>query len=259
MTYGGMIAETVQISGHGGDAIDSYVARPSGEGPFPGVIVIHHMPGWDEWSIEVTRRFAQHGYAAICPNLHHRVGPGPLTEVVQRVRDAGGSRDDYVVGDIQAALDYLRSLPFSSGPVGVIGFCSGGRVAYMVGCKVPGIDAAVDCWGGNVIAPADRPTENQPAAVIDMTPDLACPLLGIFGNDDQDPDPEQVNKTEAELKKHNKSYEFHRYDGAGHGFFGWERPSYRPELAVDAWQKVYAFYERHLTAPAKGKKASVKV
>ena len=70
-----------------------------------------------------------------------------------------------------------------------------------------------------------------PVAPIDMTKDLCCPLLGMFGNDDRAPSPEQVNQHEAELKKHGKTYEFHRYDGAGHGFFYWHRPLYRPEQA----------------------------
>ena len=249
MASEGMIAEIVRIKGHEGDLIDAYSARPIGDGPFPGVVVIHHMPGWDEWSKEVTRRFAHHGYAAICPNLHYRVGPGPLEEVVQRVRDAGGSRDAFVLGDLAAARDYLLSSPAANGRIGVIGFCSGGRIAYMAGCNLPGVDAAIDCWGGNVVAPADRLTENQPKAVIDMTPDLACPILGFFGNDDQNPDVEQVNRIEEELKKHGKNYEFHRYDGAGHAFFRWERPSHRPEAAEDAWQKVFAFYEQHLSSP----------
>ena len=249
MPYEGMIAETIGIRGHDGDLIDSYLARPLGEGPFPGVLVAHHMPGWDEWSKEVVRRFAHHGYTAICPNLHHRVGPGPLEEVVQRVRDGGGSRDDRVIGDLEGALDLLRSLPSSSGRVGIIGFCSGGRISYMAGCKIPSLDAAVDCWGGNVVAPADRLTPNQPVSVIDMTPDLACPVLGLFGNDDGNPDPAQVDRIEAELKKHGKTYEFHRYDGAGHAFFRWERASHRPEQAEDGWQKVFAFYERYLKAP----------
>ena len=88
--------------------------------------------------------------------------------------------------------------------------------------------------------------DSGPVAPIDMTKDLSCPLLGLFGNDDRAPSPEQVNQHEAELKKHGKSYEFHRYDGAGHGFFYWHRPLYRPEQAMDGWSKVFAFFGKHL-------------
>ena len=80
----------------------------------------------------------------------------------------------------------------------------------------------------------------------DRTPSMRVPLLGIFGNDDANPDVEQVNRTEAELKRLGKDYEFHRYDGAGHGFFATDRPGYRPEQATDAWQKIFAFFERTL-------------
>jgi carboxymethylenebutenolidase len=246
MAYTGLSSETVSIKGANGDMIDAYIAKPDGDGPFPGVLVAHHMPGWDEWTTEVVRRFAHNGYLAISPNLHHRAGPGPLPEVVQRVRDAGGSRDDYVIGDLEAALDYMRALPQASGKAGVIGFCSGGRIAYMAGCKIQSLDAAVDCWGGNVVKAPEELTPAQPQAVVDMTADLSCPLIGFFGNDDANPDPTQVNTMEAELKKHNKEYEFHRYDGAGHAFFKWESPSHRPEAAADAWQKLWAFYGKHL-------------
>ena len=64
-----MIAETIGIAGHNGDIIQAYYARPVVATPVPGVIVLHHMPGWDEWSKEVTRKLAYHGYAAICPHL----------------------------------------------------------------------------------------------------------------------------------------------------------------------------------------------
>ena len=74
--YEGMIAETIVIPGHNGDPIGAYVARPLGPGPFPAIVVIHHMPGWDEWYREVTRKFAHHGYIAISPNLYHRAGHG---------------------------------------------------------------------------------------------------------------------------------------------------------------------------------------
>ena len=247
MTYEGMIAETVRIHGHQDDLIPAYTARPLGAGPFPGVIVVHHMPGWDEWCKEVTRRFAHNGYNAICPDLHFRVGPGTHEERSNRVREAGGQNDEFVIGDLTAGETWLRDLPTANGRVGLIGFCSGGRVAYMASAKMPALDAAVDCWGGNVIAPPDRLTSNQPVPPIQMTPDIRVPLLGIFGNDDKNPDPDIVNQTEAELKKHNKEYEFHRYDGAGHGFFNWNGPAHRPEQAVDAWKKIFTFYAKHLS------------
>ncbi len=242
----GMTTQTVQITGHNGDEIDAYVARPEGPGPFGTVLVAHHMPGWDEWCIEVTRRFAHHGYLAVCPNLHHRMGPGTPSEMSARIRDDGGQRDAFVLGDLQGALDYIRSRDDATGKVGIIGFCSGGRVAYMAGCNLE-LDAAVDCWGGNVIPTPDRINENQPTPVIDMTPSMGCPVLGLFGNDDGNPDIEQVNAIEAELQKHGKEYEFHRYDGAGHAFFNWAGTSHRPEQAKDGWEKVFAFYAKHLS------------
>ena len=91
--------------------------------------------------------------------------------------------------------------------------------------------------------------EKRPVAPIDLTPDLACPLLGIFGNEDHNPTVDQVNRTEEALQRHGKTYEFHRYDGAGHAFFAVDRPAYRPEQAIDGWAKVFAFYEQHLRAP----------
>ncbi|MGI9525041.1 MAG: dienelactone hydrolase family protein [Hyphomicrobiaceae bacterium] len=76
MTYIGMTAELVTINGDNGDGVSAYVARPAGDGPFPGVVLVHHLPGWSEWYIEATRRFAHHGYIAICHNLYERVATG---------------------------------------------------------------------------------------------------------------------------------------------------------------------------------------
>lgn len=246
-----MLAETIGIRGHGGDTIEAYYARPVVATSVPGVIVLHHMPGWDEWSKEVTRKLAFHGYAAICPHLFSRHGPGRWDDVAAAARARGGAPDAQVVGDTEGALAVLKAQPDSNGRVGVIGFCSGGRQAYMVACKIPALAAAVDCWGGRVVARPEELTEQQPVAVIDMTKDMQCPLLGIFGNDDAHPDIEQVNRIEAELKRYGKAYEFHRYDGAGHGFFAVDRPSYRPQQAVDGWKQVFAFFERQLTPAAR--------
>lgn len=250
--YEGLIAETIGMAGHGGDTIEAYAARPIGTVPAPGVVVIHHMPGWDEWTKEVVRKFAHHGYASVAPHLFSRFGPRAWDDVAAAARAAGGVSDAQVIGDVGGAVSWLKSQPYSSGKVGIIGFCSGGRQAYMLACKLDSIDAAVDCWGGRVIARPEDLTPLRPQAVIDMTPDMRVPLLGIFGNDDANPDVEQVNRTEAELERLGKDYEFHRYDGAGHGFFAVDRPGYRPEQAVDAWKKVFAFLERTLqVAPAR--------
>jgi carboxymethylenebutenolidase len=249
MSYEGLQAEVVSFRGHNGDQAEAYYARPTRTGKVPGIVVVMHLPGWDEWIIEVARKFAHHGYAAIAPNLYFREGPGSPDDVGARVRAAGGVADAQVVGDATGAADFLRAQPNSNGKIGIIGFCSGGRHAYLTACSAPGFDALVDCWGGNVVVddPAKQLDAKKPVAPIDLTEKLNCPMIGIFGNDDQNPNRNHVNKTEEVLKKLGKNYEFHRYDGAGHGFFNAPKASYRPEQATDAWGKIFAFYKKHLS------------
>lgn len=113
-------------------------------------------------------------------------------------------------------------------------------------CRVKGFNAAVDCWGGRLVCPKEELTPAQPVAAIDYTSSLSCPLLALFGNEDQSPSPEQVNRHEEELKKYGKDYKFYRYDGAGHGFWYYHTERYRPVQAMDAWNKVFGFFGEHL-------------
>ena len=244
--YEGMLAETISVRGHNGDMINAYFARPLGAGPVPGVVVVHHMPGWDEWYREAARRFAHHGYAAISPDLYFRAGHGTPEDVASKVRGDGGVPDDQVVGDLEGSMRYLRSLPYLNANVGIFGTCSAGRQTFLTVCRVQGFDAAVDCWGGNVVMSKEQLTAKQPVAPIDYTKDLSCPLLGLFGEDDTSPPPDQVATHEEELKKHGKNYEFHMYPDAGHGFFYYHRPMYRQEQAVDGWDKIFTFFGKHL-------------
>ena len=244
--YQGMLAETITYKGYNGDMVNAYFTRPLGPGPFPGIVLIHHMPGWDEFYRETARRFTQHGYLVICPNLFSRFGHGLPEAVSARVRAQGGVPDDCVVADCQAAMQCLKSLQICNGKVGVIGGCSGGRQAFLVACRVKGFNAIVDCWGGKVIVSKEELTPQNPVAPIDYLADLTIPLLGLFGNDDNNPSPERVNQLEAELKKLGKNYEFHRYDGAGHAFWSYDRPQYRQEQAMDAWAKTFSFFDKHL-------------
>src|SRR5262249_54084238 len=226
-----------------GDQGEAYYARPTGSGKVPGVVMIHHLPGWDEWITEATRKLAHHGFATITPHLYFREGPGSPDDVGARVRAAGGVADEQVVGDTRAGAAFLRAQPNANGKVGVIGFCSGGRHAYLVACMCSDFDAVVDCWGGNVVV--DDPkllNAKRPVAPIELTKQLNIPLLGLFGNDDENPNRDQVNRTEEVLKKLGKNYEFHRYDGAGHAFFNAARPAYRAEQANDGWAKTFAFF-----------------
>ena len=244
--YEGMLAETITMHGANGDVINAYFARPLGAGPFPGMVLIHHMPGWDEWYREATRKFAHHGYATISPNLYYRVGHGTPEDVAAKARAAGGVPDDQAVGDAEGAMKYLRSLPYLNSKVGIFGTCSGGRHATLSASRVKGFDALVDCWGGGVVMAKEDLTPNRPVAPIEYTKDLSCPILGLFGEEDKSPTPEQVALHEAELKKHNKVYEFHMYPKAGHGFFYYDRAAYRQEQAMDGWKKTFAFLEKYL-------------
>jgi carboxymethylenebutenolidase len=243
----GMIVETVQLKGHNGDSINAYLARPAGAGPFPGIVLVHHAPGWDELYREFARRFAQHGYASICPNLYAHFGYGSPDDAAAAARAAGGVPDEAVIADMTAALDYLKGQSYYSGKSGIIGTCSGGRQAYLVAASTKAFDAVVNCWGGGSVQQPDQLTPARPVSPHTLTKDLNCPVLGIFGNDDQNPNPDQVNTLEEELKKNGKQYEFHRYDGAGHAFWYHDRPAYRQEQAMDAWGKVFEFFGKNLS------------
>lgn len=241
-----MLSETITIDGYGGDQIPAYYARPLDDTTRGGVVVIHHMPGWDEPSKEITRTFARHGYLAICPHLHHRDAPGASSaDAAAAARAAGGVPDARAVGDVGAGGAFLRAQPTSNGKVGVIGYCSGGRHSYLAAAQLD-LDAAVDCYGGGVVMPADRLSERMPVSPIDLTPQIGCPLLGLFGADDRNPDPAMVGVMEQALRDAGKDFEFHSYEGAGHAFFAVNRTAYRVEAAMDGWERIWEFFGRHL-------------
>jgi carboxymethylenebutenolidase len=244
-----MTAETTRINGHNGDEIEAYLAGPDGPPSRGGVVVIHHLPGYDRGSKEIVRRFAELGYDALCPNLYSREAPGMApADASALVRERGGVPDDQLVGDVAGAAAQLRSLPTSNQKVGVIGFCSGGRQSVLAACSPDEVsfDAAVDCYGAFVTG---TPPEGFPLQInnlVDRIPELSCPLLGLFGNDDKVPSPEHVDELEQLLRQAGKNYEFHRYDGAGHAFFSVETERYRADAAADGWQRIAAFYGNYL-------------
>ena len=228
----GIIARTTTLAGHGGEEIEAYLAHPIDAPQQPSVVVLHHMPGYDRASKEIARTFAVYGYAALMPNLHHRYAPGAKAgDAAAAARDAGGVPDEQCLGDVQGALDVLRGRPEANGKVGVIGYCSGGRQAFLVACTLD-VDAAVDCYGGR--------------APVHLAAGLRCPLLGLFGAEDRSPSPDDVAALAKALDEGGKDYDFHSYDGAGHAFFSVDRPSYRLDAAKDGWRRIWAFFGEHL-------------
>ena len=242
-----MAAGTVWLTGHGGDDIEAYLARPVDRPGFGSVVVLHHMPGYDEPSKEITRRFASRGYAALMPNLHYRDAPGASPDdAAAACRANGGVPDDRLVGDVSAAVSYLKALDAANGKVGIIGYCSGGRQSFLAACKLP-LDAAVDCYGAAIVrAPEGLPIKMAP--IVGLAGDLSCPLLGLFGEQDKYPTPEETGELSAELTRLGKEHEFHTYTGAGHSFFSVNRPSYRPEAANEGWDRIWEFYGRLLAS-----------
>jgi carboxymethylenebutenolidase len=242
----GISTEVITYPAGNGDQIHAYVARPTGDATGPGIVAVHHMPGWDEFYREFCDRLARHGYTVICPNLYDRYGQGKPDDIAAKVRAEGGVYDDSVIADCAAAREWLLAQPTSNGKIGIIGTCSGGRHSLLTACRTSGWNAVGDLWGGGVIMSQEELSPARPVAPIDYIADLSAPLLGLFGNDDKYPTPEQVNQLEAALKQHGKEYEFHRYDGASHGFFYYFAPMYRPEATMDGWEKIFAFFGEKL-------------
>lgn len=244
MANDAMTAGTISIAGAGGDEIEAYFAAPAGPGPYGAVVLIHHLPGYDRWTKEVARRFAADGYLALLPNLYSREAPGADPDDAAAVaRKRGGVPDERLVGDVGGAAEHLRRLPSSNGKVAVIGHCSGGRQAVLAACNLP-LQGAVDCYGAFVVGtpPSDFPL--QVGGLEDQLANLSCPLLGMFGAEDRYPSPDDVATLDRLLTEHGKPHEFHSYDGAGHGFFSTDRPSYRQEQAVDGYTKIADFFAR---------------
>jgi carboxymethylenebutenolidase len=235
-------SEHLDVQGH---AMHTLVFEPEGPGPHPGVVIAQHLPvahaglEKDPFTIDLGERYAAAGYACVIPFIFHW---WPEDEDIMVKREA--FRDDWTVADLNAAYQYLAGRSsVDSNRIGILGHCWGGRVAWLGACNNPDYKACIVFYGGRVkIAFADGGTPP-----IDLADRITCPVLGIFGNEDQGPSPEDVNDYEAALKGAGVPYEFHRYDGAGHGFQDFHDSNrYRKEQSEDAWSKAIAFLDRHL-------------
>jgi carboxymethylenebutenolidase len=237
-------ADTITIAGHGDDEIEAYLAVPTDVEKNGSVVVIHHMPGYDEATKEIARKFAANGYSALIPNLYHREAPGAAPDdAAATARAGGGVPDDRLIGDVAGAMAYLKGLPTSNGKVGSIGYCSGGRQSFLSGCRL-NLDAVIDCYGAFIVIDTPEGMPFNLKAIIGEAGNLSAPLLGLFGADDTYPSPEQNDILGETLKAAGKDFTFRTFEGAGHAFFAVDRPSYRPEAATEGWTDIFSFLAR---------------
>lgn len=231
----------------GSDMIPAYEARPKGPGKYPVILVISEIWGVHEHIRDVARRFAKEGFYAIAPELFHREGGvGHLTDIQAILKIVLNVPRRQLLQDLSAAAAYARGQAWARADrVGVTGFCWGGSTAIQYAAHDKTLAAAV-CWYG----PPARPyrDEPQPVTGFDVAKEIACPFLGLFGEEDTNPSPADVRKFEALLRQHNPNVEIVIYPGAGHAFHADYRPSYRPAAAKDAWGRCVGWFSRYLRA-----------
>lgn len=230
---------TVHVDGH---QMWAYLCLPEVPGPNPGVVIIQHGTGVDDWVQDMTRKASAAGYAAIAPDLYHREDPNE-SDIMARF---GRLRDENIIQDVNGAIELLRRHPGVRGDrIGITGFCLGGRVTYMMAGVNPALRAAGVFYGGNTMVSwgGAGPTP------FDRTPSISCPVIGFFGDDDTNPSPEDVKRLDAELTSHGKVHQFHSYPGAGHSFQWNGTTDYRSEAARDSWEKLLAWFQAHLRDP----------
>ncbi len=219
-----------------------YVAAPEGRDPRPAVLVIQGMHGMASFELHVVERFAEQGYLAASPDLFHR-GPACFSfeELNSRRR---AMNDPQVIGDVNAAISYLRKQPYvQDGPMGIMGFCMGGRVSYLMAASSPVFGGAADFYGGGVHGGEGGPSP------LELTRNIRCPIIIFDGEEDRHPSPEEVRKTEAELARHGVVHEVHIYPGVGHGFMSAKGSGHKPEVVEDAWSRLFAWFHQYLPAP----------
>lgn len=233
--------ETTEVQG---SPMEIFVFEPEGAGPHPGLVLCQHIPGHtgieeDPFTLKTGERFAENGYAVSVPFLYHW---WPKEEDMPIKREKFS--DTQTVPDLQAGFDVLAGMEsVDSGRIGIVGHCWGGRVSWLGACSNPEYKACAVFYGGGI---KDVRGEGNPPA-IELASKIPCPVIGFFGNTDQNPSPADVDDLDAALTKAGVEHTFHRYDGAGHAFQWADNPDrYHAEASDDAWDKVIAFFDEKL-------------
>jgi carboxymethylenebutenolidase len=226
--------ETAQVDGK---PMRIYLGVPDRPGPHAAIVIAQHAGGVDAQIQDMVHRLFREGYIVAAPELFHRQ-PADMDSS----KRTSALLDKEIISDLNATVAHVKKLPEKVGPIGVMGFCMGGRVTYLAASAVKEFEAAAMFYGGNTMkALGDGPSPFERSA------DIHCPLIAFHGVEDTNPSPDDMKKIDAELTRLGKVHEIHMYLGAGHAFQDFTRADkYRERVARASWAEALAFFKHHL-------------
>jgi len=214
------------------DGLSGYLAKPIGKGPWPVLIVIQEWWGLDQQTKSIADRFADLDYLTFSPDLYHGelAQLGDSEKAMSLVQKYGQTASE----ELQRIFDALKIHADSTGKLGSVGFCFGGRMSLILGINRP-VDAVCTFYGGGM------------QQIFDQLDRLHCPVLGLFGDQDISIPVGTVEQFDQRLDQIGVEHEIVVYPNSGHAFFRDSDPkAYKPEASKDAWQRVTKFFDRHL-------------
>jgi len=226
-----------------GGGIEAVRALPRAKGKRPAVIILHERYGIDQHTKDLTVKLAQAGFVGLAPDLFHRFTGD--RKAVLRGEQRVDLTDDGALEDLNAAVEYLKKLKnVDAGKIGIIGVCQSGRQPVLLAAKRNDIAGAVVLYG----AVGGREWQGnplRPTPIEELIAQVACPVLGIFGEADHIISINDVVRFRNCLEKAKKSCHIRIYRDAPHGWLNDTMPGrYRKEAAKDAWSLMMAFFKK---------------
>jgi carboxymethylenebutenolidase len=225
--------------------LPGYYVTPAGTGKFPAVIVLMEAFGLNKWCKSICDRLAQSGFAAIAPDFY-RGTTYQYTDVAGAVAKLKTLNDDAIMSDVGKSLDFLSSkTEIDANGVGVIGFCLGGRYAFLTNAVYPTkIKAAISFYGGGIDAAPGNPMGQK--SLLDRVALMQSPMMLMYGSEDKMIAADEHGRIATALSKAKKRYILNLFPKAGHGFMSDRRDSYAPEAAAEAWLMTTGFFSQNL-------------
>ena len=217
------------------------------EAAAPGVVMIPDVWGLADHTRDLAQRLAGEGFSVLALDVYRKTGKGEFSDPAGAMAWIRELPDPEVLATIQEAVDFVAAHPAVGGRnVGVTGFCMGGQYTLLAACTCTGLSACAPFYG-MVRYEAGLDPVRKPRSPLDAIPDLTCPVLGFYGEEDAIIPVADVRELESRLAATRQPTEIRLYPGAGHAFMNTTRPEmHRPEADADAWSRLVPFLREHL-------------